>query len=608
VDANEFDIDNVYRPPDATEATASVRPTINSPRASLPRSTWNGAKIGVRWTSYIAGPISVVLITVCFLIAAFGLGSGHGWRMPAFLPGAFGFYVVFAGYGLVIGAVIGLVGALIGRALAGTRLASRRASSDRHGVQPLIGTATAQHRRVWPWLVGMAVLTLLAAAFSVGVVVASVVDRRLAEAIAAADRDDPNWRLEDLLAHRDPVRDDENSAIVLDQALSFLPENWWQGEGSKLHDRLSPIAANVRLDDATALAISRELEKYRDAVRIARTVADYRRGRHELELGPTLLDTPLPETQAARGAARLLTLDAAIRVHDGDPDGALDSCRAIIGVGRSIGDEPFAISHLVRIAIGETAILAIRRVLGQSEPSVAALTRLQAAVADELAEPLLLYGMKGERATLTELIRRVGAGELPISALSDSNFDPNAPRPEIAPWGKLMFDNQRAVALEWLNQAVVIARRPPAGQPRLWDAWQAEVDRVRHSRLGAYTSTLPTVLMAGFSSYGSAHSRYQAGLGATAILLAAERHRRKTGEWPATIVAIDPNVLRIPPVDPYSGQPFRLEHRDGQLLVYSVGKDREDEHGAYEPKRWREGRLDDVGTAAWDVPHRRQPP
>ena len=34
--------------------------------------------------------------------------------------------------------------------------------------------------------------------------------------------------------------------------------------------------------------------------RIARTVANYSRGRHELELGPTLIDTPLPETQAAR--------------------------------------------------------------------------------------------------------------------------------------------------------------------------------------------------------------------------------------------------------------------------------------------------------------------
>ena len=280
----------------------------------------------------------------------------------------------------------------------------------------------------------------------------------------------------------------------------------------------------------------------------------------------------------------------------------------MFGVGRSIGDEPFAISQLVRIAIGETAILAIRRVLGQSEPSVAALTRLQDCIVDELPEPLLLYGMKGERATLTELIRRVGTGELPISALSDSNFDPNTPRSEVAPWGKLMFDNQRAVALEWLNQAVDIARRPPSRQHRLWTAWQAEVDRVR-----AQPARRLHVDAAWPVDGGLFHARVgpfplPSRFGATAILLAAERHRCKTGEWPATIATIDPDALRIPPVDPYSGQPFHLVHRDGQLLVYSVGKNLKDEHGAYEPKRWREGRLDDVGTAAWDVPRRRQPP
>ncbi len=84
-----------------------------------------------------------------------------------------------------------------------------------------------------------------------------------------------------------------------------------------------------------------DLEKHREAVELGRSVAGYPRGRHELELGPTLIDTPLPETQAARTAARLMAADAAIRAHDGDADGALESCRAILCVGRSIGDEPF---------------------------------------------------------------------------------------------------------------------------------------------------------------------------------------------------------------------------------------------------------------------------
>ena len=62
-------------------------------------------------------------------------------------------------------------------------------------------------------------------------------------------------------------------------------------------------------------------------------------------------ETPLPQTLEARVVARLLALDAAMRATDGDFDGALESCRAIFGVGRSIGDEPFLFAQRVRCAL-----------------------------------------------------------------------------------------------------------------------------------------------------------------------------------------------------------------------------------------------------------------
>ena len=78
----------------------------------------------------------------------------------------------------------------------------------------------------------------------------------------------------------------------------------------------------VRPEDATAEPLRRELDRYREAVQIARTVMSFDRGRHEVTLGRTLIDTLLTETQASRAVGRLLDADAAIRVLDGDPDGA----------------------------------------------------------------------------------------------------------------------------------------------------------------------------------------------------------------------------------------------------------------------------------------------
>src|SRR5205085_7928808 len=137
-------------------------------------------------------------------------------------------------------------------------------------------------------------------------------------------------------------------------------------------------------------------------------------GRHELQIARSpLLDTKLPETHVCPTVARLLGADAAIRAHDGDIDGALDSCRAQLGVARSIGDEPFLMSVAVRLEIGGWAMKSARRVLGQGEPSDAALARLQAVILDEVAEPILLRGIKGERAAMDELIRRLVDGEVP---------------------------------------------------------------------------------------------------------------------------------------------------------------------------------------------------
>jgi hypothetical protein len=107
---------------------------------------------------------------------------------------------------------------------------------------------------------------------------------------------------------------------------------------------------------------------------------------------------------------------------------------------------------------------------------------------------------------------------------------------------------------------------------------------------------------------GSAFARYQSELGATVILIAAERYRRKTGQWPASIAAIDKSILPIVPLDPYSGGPFRMSRNDGKLLIYSIGPNRKDEGGVYEPERLTKGERDDVGAYAWVVSERRQKP
>jgi hypothetical protein len=474
-----------------------------------------------------------------------------------------------------------------------------------------------RRRKVWLSLVSVPVLLLVVVSI-VASLRRTTANRRLEVAMSVADRDDPHWRLEDLIAHREQVPDAENSALVVARSFELLGTNWpavaAKGAGmlrtaskpiEDAFDRLETIDENVRLDDALAGVLREELKVREPALAVARTVKDYGRGRHGLVFGPNLIDTPLPHIEAVRSVTRLLEADAAVRANDGDLDGALDSSRAIFGSARSIGDEPMLISQLVRSAIDGAATKSVRRALGQGEASDAALGRLQTMMLDEQSQPHLLIAVKGERAFLTELIRRMETGETAFSNVTGSTKPPSAGTRfgdnVFAILARSVLGGQRAIALEWMNEAVAISRRPATEQSALLRAWDAKIAAVKRSQFERFTAILPLLLAPSTSAASGAFSRAQAELGATAILIAAERQRRRTGKWPASIKAIDPSIMPAPPLDPFTGEPFHFEHRDGQLFIYSIGPNGKDERGAFDLKRFARGRPDDFGARAWDV-------
>ena len=295
-------------------------------------------------------------------------------------------------------------------------------------------------------------------------------------------------------------------------------------------------------------------------------------------------------------------IDAAIRAEDGDVDGALDSCRAIFNVARSIGDEPFLISGLVRVAIGNLAMKSARRALAQGEPSEDAMAKLQALALDELAQPLLLDGIRGERGMLDEHIRRIADREVP--------FSPNnwaaGPDGIITPWAKVLFDAQRVPALEMMQRLVTIARLPPHERPSHIQEWEADLEGMRVRPYFRYISTYATLMMPSMETAERSMTCYQADLACTVVLLAAERQRRRSGDWPTSIEAIDFAILPEAPKDPFTGEPLLLGRVDDEFLVYSVGPNLDDEEGRYDPKRASQGFDDDPGTRAWDVAQRRR--
>ena len=235
MDVNEVHSESVTIDP------GDVWEEADAPGPSLLGASWRGAKTGFRRVSYIIGPIAALILIPGLALTEFGLGTGHGFGVPEFVPAAFGFYVVSAAWGVIIGGGLGWIGALIGRSRPGTRRASWWAAANRPigrfrrrptPEPPIRAIPSRSIWRHWPYLIGVPVQLLMTGAFGAGAYLAWTVDRRLAEATAEADRDDPNWRLDALLAHRDPVPYSENSALVVHEASALYPR---VGPGVPVH-------------------------------------------------------------------------------------------------------------------------------------------------------------------------------------------------------------------------------------------------------------------------------------------------------------------------------------------------------------------------------------
>jgi hypothetical protein len=157
--------------------------------------------------------------------------------------------------------------------------------------------------------------------------------------------------------------------------------------------------------------------------------------------------------------------------------------------------------------------------------------------------------------------------------------------------------------LEWMNDARKIEHEPYAARGPLWEKWQRRFN-VKEKSIRFWLTLLPLKLFPALRAMASAGAQLRADLGATVVVVAAERHRKKTGHWPAAIAAIEPAILPKPPVDPHTGEAFRMERRDGELVIYSVGENLRDDHGELNKTTRYKGGPDDITARAWDVSRR----
>jgi hypothetical protein len=417
----------------------------------------------------------------------------------------------------------------------------------------------------------------------------------LEEAIAEADRLDPNWKLDDLIAKQRNIPDEENSALVVADIYkdltkvwkipktdakrplnppepTTLDELWLNIPGFLSQPDHKPTEPFLRLLDA-------HQARFAPFVLRARTLEKYKWGRSPIQYANQFYSTELPQVSATQAVRTLLAIDGYARAIHGDIDGGLQSARAILGVGRSLGDEPPPVSQISRFFVQYIAADLIAFVLAQGDATEPALAATQTALANEAEPSQLLIALRGERAGQFDVCDKVAAGKINMLALAEPNPGEHKPDGIERPEHRV----SQAVDLHMLTMAVEIGKKATWEQGVLWDDWARQVRALSEDRPGR--PVLAAVQLPATSGAFPSYAKARSLLIACETIIGFERIRLARGRWPKPGESLLPVFPHGLPVDPLSEKPIVWKATELELLVYSFGLDQKDNGGNLDNKR-----------------------
>jgi hypothetical protein len=483
--------------------------------------------------------------------------------------------------------------------------------------------AAKKRQSIWrsrrTWVILLAVIPL--ASLAGYLVLACFASGQLQSAIDEADALDPGWRVWDLEAGRRELPENQNSAVLLAASGALLPGKWpsfyysapsgssatYSPDQAKAVSRLLEIIEPQEQLPPEALAIlNRELKALRPWFEAIQPALAIPWGNMPLRYNKEGYDANLSTTQRTRTMGNALRLQAILRAQDNDLAGALESARGILQISRSVGDEPFLVSMLIRMYLRRMSVQSVERLCAQGEPAPASLADLEEQFMTENTAPLYLIGLRGERARLYALMeavrnRTISFGQMQFHLDIVMGFP--ALSKEQASLAEFYYlpairTTIQAAVLHYMNRQIEAAKLPPEEQVRAWADLAQQANQL---------PWLAQVALMPFRFTEDAFMSHLAHVRCLIVLLAAERFRQARGHWPEVMEDMVPEFLPARLLDPFTAKPLIMRRTDYGLIIYSVSSDGQDNGGNLAPNYNHGASGSDVGVRLWDPAKRRQP-
>lgn len=445
-------------------------------------------------------------------------------------------------------------------------------------------TQATRVSRPWWFKVGVAALVVVLLGAGTILILGWSADRRW-QAYSARLRDEGEpLTLVEIDALRTTVPDEMNGVRVVEALLDEL-EALRSAETPDAVFFLGPSSSASRPDffggitRASIQPSSEFLEQHASLRDELMRISAFPDGRFDLayQSMPATVGLPIamgfPHLAPLRAAAKLLGLDAALALIDGEFSRAAEDVYIRLRLTALLDEEPDIISRLVQIAVDEMAIKSLEDTLRVGDLPETMLSKLDGEFASHLSSATFRWALWAERANFAEICDQLARGEMSSAGLSSIS---NVP-PELGSDPALFFRRNQLKGTQMLSELIAAGDDPRA---MIEAAGEMTTET---AKLSMALYPLVHMFLDSLERGVILHIRSTAQMACARTAIAAERFRLNTGRLPNSPDELVPDYLDEWPTDPFDGQPMRLMVTDDGIVIYSVDDNVTDDGGSVTP-------------------------
>ena len=402
-----------------------------------------------------------------------------------------------------------------------------------------------------------------------------------------------------------PVPDDQNAAVVYQEVFKvrFPPAKapYYQKEMAGLSNAEQGAFADYLKEPNAEL--EKQVRQLLARPEVQHALEIFRRGsqrqhsvfRVRWEVGPFALFLHMARF---RGATRIIAAYALILAKDGHLEQALDWCQVALLMSEHAASEPTVIAQLVSYAMQNITFGAVKQIVSAAEVSPETADRFQRHLRETDLYQTFTAAMIGERAMGRYIFDELNKG--PYEFCRSIGF----------PFSR--FTVSRRLYFSWLARPVrklnqLAYLRHMDKQIKLavlpYHEFQAEheAQEVALQELPLYWDPFDPLNEGLFPEFTRATQKRDQGvanIGLCRVVLALKAYKYERGAYPDTLEQLQQTLDWQLPEDPFSGEDFIYRRQGDGFLVYSIGRDLEDDGGL--PERDEQGKWRDDADIVWE--------